>query len=315
MTAREDAAALRRGLDAPPARPDDRIDPPYDDSVGRLDPSLGGLGRQVGGMRSDTTGGASGPARAGSARARVYAWLRRAIVLCEITPGRALSENELAAALGVSRTPVREALQQLADDGLVVVRPQQGTATSLISSRQVREAQFVRELLERSALQLACQRARPMDLEPLDDLLVVQRRAAERRDFAEFFDSDHRLHRALIMLSGFEGLVPIAETARAHLDRIRALTLPESTTMQRLLTEHSEVVEHVRSGDAGRADGALRAHLRAVLSDLPVMRARYPAYFESEPDDGAGIELSGLAVALQAPPTLHPTQRARRSRS
>src|SRR5918911_73901 len=82
------------------------------------------------------------------ARAQVYAALRDAIIRAELAPGRQLSENELAAWLGVSRTPIREALVRLRDERLVAIVPQLGTFVSRIEPDAVADAQFVRESLE-----------------------------------------------------------------------------------------------------------------------------------------------------------------------
>src|SRR5436305_1999373 len=88
----------------------------------------------------------------GSTRGEVYARLRDAIVAAELEPGRRLSENELAAWLGVSRTPVREALVRLRDDRLVEIVPQLGTYVSRIGVQAVADAQFIREALECAAI-------------------------------------------------------------------------------------------------------------------------------------------------------------------
>ena len=90
--------------------------------------------------------------------------LRDAIVAAQLEPGRQLSENELAALLGVSRTPIREALQRLRDDRLVEIVPQLGTFVTRISENAVADAQFVREALECAAVRGAALRARDQDL-------------------------------------------------------------------------------------------------------------------------------------------------------
>src|ERR671936_1621606 len=93
------------------------------------------------------------------ARTQVYAALRDAIVRAELEPGRRLSENELASWLGVSRTPIREALVRLRDERLVEIVPQLGTFVSRISPQAVADAQFVREALECAAVRAAAARA------------------------------------------------------------------------------------------------------------------------------------------------------------
>src|SRR5262245_15424093 len=107
---------------------------------------------------------------AGPAGRAVYTSVRDAIIATELEPGQQISENELAARLGVSRTPVREALARLRDDRLVEIVPQLGTFVSRISVDGVDDAQFLREALECSAVRLAAQRCAATDLRELDDL-------------------------------------------------------------------------------------------------------------------------------------------------
>ena len=142
--------------------------------------------------------------RAGGAAARdqVYAALREAIVSAELEPGRKLSENELAELLGVSRTPVREALARLRDDRLVAIVPQLGTFVTLISDEAIADAAFVREALECSAIRLATERATPAQLEELQANLAAQERAEQEGDVDAFDALDASLHRSLCELSG-----------------------------------------------------------------------------------------------------------------
>src|SRR3954451_7331153 len=121
-----------------------------------------------------------------TARARVYANLRDAIVRADLAPGRQLSENELAASLGVSRTPVREELQRLRDDRLVEIVPQLATFFSPIPTRAVADAQFIREALECAAVRAAAPRVTAEDVEALEQNLAAQDRARDSADFDAF---------------------------------------------------------------------------------------------------------------------------------
>src|SRR5918997_6920564 len=111
------------------------------------------------------------------ARDQVYLTLREAIVSAELEPGRRLSENELADLLGVSRTPVREALARLRDERLVAIVPQLGTFVTLLSHQAVEDAAFVREALECAAVRLAVDNADDAALAALQANLAAQERA------------------------------------------------------------------------------------------------------------------------------------------
>jgi DNA-binding GntR family transcriptional regulator len=220
--------------------------------------------------------------RAASVRSQTYQALRRAIVQCRIKPHQPLSEKEIADALEVSRTPVREALLQLADEGLVLIVPQQGTITTPISISQVREAQLIREMLERAALAAAAQLAPREAFARLQAYIEEQKRQAASDDVEAFLRSDQQFHADLAGLSTYANLGRIANSARAHLDRVRSLSLPEETLMDDLIQQHEDVIRAMGAGDLAAADRTLTAHLRNVLEILPRMRARYPDFFTDE---------------------------------
>jgi DNA-binding GntR family transcriptional regulator len=223
--------------------------------------------------------------QSGNARTQAYAVLRDAIVSGELTPGRQLSENELAELLGVSRTPIREALIRLGDDRLVAIIPQLGTFVSRISTSAVQDAQFIREALECSAIRLTAERAERGDLAALDAIVTRQAQVRDAGDFDRFYVLDDEFHGALCELSGHGVAWSLAQRANGHLNRVRRLSLPQPRYLTEMVAEHQLVVEAVRRGDPDAAELSLRHHLRMVLSALPALRDEHPDYF----DDDAGV--------------------------
>lgn len=214
-----------------------------------------------------------------STRDQVYALLREAIVAAEFEPGRRLSENELAARIGVSRTPVREALIRLEDERLVAIVPQLGTFVTLISPGAVADAAFVREALECGAIGRV--RA-PVDAGELDSLqanLAAQERAAEAHDATAFDRLDEDLHRQLCALGGHEIAWELSRRANGHLDRVRRLSLPAPGYLEEMLSEHQAVVVALARGDVPGAETALRHHLRMVRSYEHAIRDERPEFF------------------------------------
>jgi GntR family transcriptional regulator, rspAB operon transcriptional repressor len=220
--------------------------------------------------------------RRGPARARVYASLRDAIVSASLEPGRQLSENELAAWLGVSRTPIREALQRLGEERLVAVVPQLGTFVTRISTTAVGDAQFVREALECAAIREAAVRARDADVAALEAIVASQDETRAAADFDRFYVLDDALHRALCDLSGHGIAWSLSQRASGHLNRVRHLSLPIPSYLGEMIEEHRAVVAAVSAHDPDAAEQALRHHLGMVLSSLPAIRAQHPEYFEEE---------------------------------
>jgi DNA-binding GntR family transcriptional regulator len=219
-------------------------------------------------------------ASGGSARDRVYLTLREAIVSAELEPGRRLSENELAERLGVSRTPVREALVRLRDERLVAIVPQLGTFVTLISTEGVADAAFVREALECAAIRLATERAAEEELAELQANLAAQDRAQQAGDADAFDALDDALHRRLCEISGHEIAWSLSRRANGHLDRVRRLSLPEPGYLGEMVAEHREVVAAVAHRDPDQAEAALRHHLRMVLSSLGHIREVHPDFFD-----------------------------------
>lgn len=224
--------------------------------------------------------GAAPAGRSGPARLYVYAALRDAIVRAEIEPGVRLSENDLAHQLGVSRTPIREALSRLRDDRLVEVVPQLGTFVSKISTQAVTDAQFIRESLECAAARVAAERVGEESLAELEENLHSQERARDAEDLDAFYVLDDAYHHKLCDLSGHLSVWPVSERAKSHLNRLRRISLAVPDYLPAMIVEHREVLDALAGHDPDAAEAALRHHLRMVLREVPRIREAHPDYFE-----------------------------------
>ena len=224
----------------------------------------------------------NGVVRGTTVRAQVYALIRESVVSVELLPGQALSENELAGHYGVSRTPIREALIRLADEGLVDVLPQRGTFVSRISLHDVAEAQFIRETLERASLPAATRRITEADGAELRALLDTQRLATAAGDLRTWFAADEDLHRRLLEIAGHPRVWPVVQSAKAHLDRVRRLSLPGPHVLTDLITQHADIVSAVLAKDIRAADRVLARHLRLVHDHVGVLASEHPDYFRED---------------------------------
>lgn len=213
-----------------------------------------------------------------AARERIYLTLREAITTAELAPGRRLSENELAGQLGVSRTPIREALALLREERLVTIVPQLGTFVTRISPAAIADAAFVREALECAAVRVAAERIESAALAELQANLAAQASA----DADRFHALDDDFHRRLCGASGHPVAWELAQRANGQLDRLRRLSLPEPGYRLAMVEEHHAVLAAVAELDPGRAERTLRHHLRMVPSLLGALRERYPDYFDEE---------------------------------
>jgi DNA-binding GntR family transcriptional regulator len=216
-----------------------------------------------------------GQASSRSNRSVVYETLRRKVLTLELPPGASLSENELAASLGVSRTPVRESLILLGEEGLVRVFPKVGSFVSRVDAERVADAQFLREAVAELRANLEQQREPGLDLET-------------------FFALDEAFHHGLLRLSGHGRAWSTVVAAKGHLDRARRLGLHETNDVGRFVDEHHAILDAVVAGDISSARDSLRAHLRAVFDDIEKTRRRSPELFAA--DDGSVPVRRSVAV-------------------
>ncbi|MCJ1696080.1 MULTISPECIES: GntR family transcriptional regulator [Rathayibacter] len=225
-------------------------------------------------------------ARAASARDRTVDALRRRIISLDLQPGSPLSENELSAELGISRTPVRESLLLLKEEGLVQIFPQRGSFVSRVDPERVAQAQFIREAIECASLaQVAAEsEVDPAGLAALHDILDDQREADAEEDVERFFRLDEDFHRALLDLSGHGSAWNAVNSAKAHLDRARRLSLVDARPIHALIDQHAAVVDAIGRGDGDGAVAALRSHLRAVFDDVERIRRGSPELFSDGSD-------------------------------
>ena len=193
-----------------------------------------------------------------------------------------MSENELAGQLGVSRTPVRESLIVLVEEGLVSVVPQVGTFVSPMRLSDIATAQFIREALELASLTEAVERVADSDVEELRELLAEQRHAATRSDRDAFLVLDDAFHVRLMAISAHASAWRAVSQAKAHLDRARRLSLPLPDQLGVLIDQHEAVVEALAARDAAAAGAALRTHLRKVFDDIAVIRDQHPDFFAAD---------------------------------
>jgi GntR family transcriptional regulator, rspAB operon transcriptional repressor len=228
-----------------------------------------------------------------SVRQRLYQVLRQSIIQMVLAPGQALSEKEIAETFAVSRQPVREAFIRLSEAGLVEVRPQRGTYVVKISQRAVLEARFVREAIEVAVARSAA--AKGLDsatLAELHDLLERQRRCIEPHDYDRFYRLDEAFHRTLALGVDQQAAWKVIEEVRAQFDRVRYLSVPDSTPIARLIDQHAAIVAAIERRSEAEAEQAMRRHLREILISLPDLVQRFPEMFEAQQTPSLVMEAS-----------------------
>ena len=202
----------------------------------------------------------------------VYQGLRSDIIAMLIQPGDKISENDLARRFGVSRTPAREAMQRLADEGLLEIFPQSGTFVARIPYEELPEAMVIRKSLERTTASMAATLATRSQVLTLASIIEQQREAATVEDASGFHRADELFHAKLAEIAGYPGIWKLVLQVKTQVDRFRRLTLVVPHRMFTVIEQHERILDAIQKADPDAAGQAMVAHLDSVLpasGDLP----------------------------------------------
>lgn len=233
--------------------------------------------------RGRPSGAATGPRTAArdaqKIATRVHRRLRDDIISLALAPGAVVSEKELAQNYQTGRTPIREALLRLADEGLVEIVPKSGTRVTLIPAARLPEAIIVRKALETITTRAAASTASTSDLMGLRVILQRQLEAAQAADEAAFHAADEAFHAEIARMAGYPGIWSLVQQVKTQVDRYRLLTLPQEGRMARVRRDHAAILDGLEARDPDAAAAAMEAHIEQLRLDIDVIRNAYPDYF------------------------------------
>ncbi len=193
---------------------------------------------------------------------RVHEHLRDEISSGRLTPGTELHEVALAASLGVSRGPIREALGRLATEGLVTIRPRRGAIVRALSSEEFIEAYQVREALEMMAVRLAVPKVTAEDLTALERLIEEMALRGEAGDVQGLFEANTEFHQRFFDVADNRLLAELYRQLRGQIDRHRLRSLGLRGDFRRSIDEHRAILWAARTGDVERAVRLTSDHIR-----------------------------------------------------
>lgn len=221
-----------------------------------------------------------------SARDYALRFLKHNIINLHFKPGSMVSVWELSDIIGVSRTPIREAMQELEKTGILEVFPHAGSRISYIDYDRIHESCFIRITLETAIVGEVCGLFSPEHEAAFEDILYAQRREVERNnpatDPALFLEVDNRFHRLLYCIANKELTYQTVMNCLWHFNRLRAISF-STVDIQRLVVEHEEIYQAIREGDKRLAKKLTMKHLSGYLNDEAAIRSKYSEYFADAP--------------------------------
>lgn len=189
----------------------------------------------------------------------VFESLREAIISGVLAPGERLMEIQLADEMGVSRTPVREAIRKLELEGFVVMIPRKGAYVAGVSHKDVADVFEIRAALEGLAASLAAERVTEEEIEQMERILLYHEE--EEVNLEEIVESDTDFHALVYKASRNERLIQILANLREQIQRFRATSLAVPGRVKEAIEEHRAIVEALASHDAEKAQELATAHI------------------------------------------------------
>ena len=191
----------------------------------------------------------------------VFNTLRRAILKGELKPGERLMEIALAEKLGVSRTPIREAIRKLELEGLVVMAPRKGAKVASITERDLNDVLEVRKGMEVLAISLACQRITREELEKLDEIEKRFQAQIEAGNLTELAEVDVEFHDTIYKATNNQRLVQLLNNLREQMYRYRVEYLKDIAVRRTLAEEHRSICQALKAKDEKKALDYIRVHI------------------------------------------------------
>ncbi len=193
-----------------------------------------------------------------------YQELKRLILAGGAAPGEKLKELELAVALGISRTPIREAINRLEKEGLVEIFPQRGAFVVQPTERDIFELFLIRESLEGLAARLAAETVTASSLTRLEACVEGFTEPFTEKDIERYAREDFEFHRSIVALSGARRLIQLVSSLHDHIRIFRLTTRGVSDRMTPSLDEHRQIIDALRRKDPAAAEERMREHVRHV---------------------------------------------------
>lgn len=206
----------------------------------------------------------------------VFNTLRQAILRGELKPGERLMEIQLANKLGVSRTPIREAIRKLELEGLVLMIPRKGAEVAEITEKSLRDVLEVRKALEELSVQLACERITPEMLKELGESAAEFEKILKSGDVTEIAQADVHFHDIIYKAADNQRLMQLLNQLGEQMYRYRVEYLKNPSVYGKLIEEHEEIIRHIGDREKEKAVRVICEHIdNQVTAVSDVIRTKH----------------------------------------
>ena len=206
----------------------------------------------------------------------VFNTLRQAILRGELKPGERLMEIQLANKLGVSRTPIREAIRKLELEGLVLMIPRKGAEVAEITEKSLRDVLEVRRALEELAVQLACEKITKEEIRELERVAKEFQQVVNSSDITEIAEVDVCFHDIIYTATDNQTLIQLLNNLREQMYRYRVEYLKRDGVFPQLIAEHEAIIRHIENNEKEKATEVMCRHIdNQVETVIDVIRAKH----------------------------------------
>ncbi len=219
----------------------------------------------------------------------IYFVLRENILNLTLKPGEGIDIKKIAELLKASRSPVRDAIMRLSEEGLVDILPQRGTRVSKIDLAKMKEEQFLRSCVEQEVVKGFLKSCKGHHIERLKHIISVQERALLAGDFSAFLELDSEFHKVFYDGANKLTCFKIIDSMSGNYRRIRFLTLLDKAIVQGVIDQHLKMVKAIQQGDNEELTTLFENHLNKISVEEKQMVLEYPDYFVENHQDGFEI--------------------------
>lgn len=203
-----------------------------------------------------------------SLRGRVFHRIREDILIGKYRHNEALIETKISEELGVSRTPVREALRQLELEGLVTLIPNKGAVVTGITSKDIADIYSIRSLIEGLSAKWAAQNISKVQIEALEEIIYLSEFHLAKGNLEQLLDLDNRFHELLYDCSNSKILRHVLSDFHHYVQRVRQISLSSMERAQKSIQEHKDILEAIKKGDSALVEVLTNVHVSNTAKNV-----------------------------------------------